>query len=331
LLDRFVDDCGGGPDINRPAGVRERPAGAYFGDGKRFVPCCRRASLSTWLFAPLEAVTRQKKKAATTMGARGILVTGAMRLGGEARMRRIAIVMVVASAAGAASADSASQCYKYFDTMQAKIGASSTTCAELVEIEQQLAKCTQISTYPLRKDQVDKAKREKLKAFGDDAQRELESFNKDWFESGENPDGTHPDEDGPIEALAKLRAQLSRLSGCATEDKINALASVLDEADGVFKKRMADEIACRKSPKCMSDRLAPELCGLIHQREAAQKAIRIERANPGGVVDLVKLHSLGEVVQSLGEQIKQAKSDFAKAVKKPFSDALCKGMVFDDG
>lgn len=246
-------------------------------------------------------------------------------------MKRIAILMVAVSAAGVASADSPSQCYKYFDTLHDKVGSASTTCDELVEIEQRLGRCAMISTYALRKDQIDKAKREKLKAFADDTKRELETFDKDWFESGENPDGTHPNEDGPMEALARLRALLPRIRGCATEDKMKAVASVLDEAEGLFKKQMADEIACRKNPQCMSDRLAPELCGLIHQREGAQKAIKIERANPGGVVDLVKLHSLGEAIQSLDVQIKQARSDFAKAVKKPFSDTLCKGMVFDDG
>lgn len=55
-----------------------------------------------------------------------------------------------------------------------------------------------------------------------------------------------------------------------------------------------------------------------------RERIRIEKSNPGGVVDLHELHSDGEVIQRDQADLALKKPVYQKLAHKPFTEALCK-------
>jgi hypothetical protein len=148
------------------------------------------------------------------------------------------------------------------------------------------------------------------------------TWTADRFAQSDAPDGTSGG-DVPREDVANIRAELES-HRCYDEAQIAELAPLVDQASALLEKRIATETACRASRPCMATRAAAEACARVAQRLALKAAIATERANPGGVVDLVKLHDLGQQVQLAEGSISDAKSRYAKLAGKPFVEALCK-------
>ena len=106
----------------------------------------------------------------------------------------------------------------------------------------------------------------------------------------------------------------------------------LDAAFIAFRSRvegaLVQERTCRASKECMLKReilnITLEICEDVQDRNEAAAAMKAERANPSGVVDLALLHDLGARIQSDNVQIAQGKADYQRVAKKPFNEALCK-------
>jgi hypothetical protein len=150
-------------------------------------------------------------------------------------------------------------------------------------------------------------------------------FNAKFFENGDRPDGSRDDEPEqrmPADAINQMRAVVERVRAI-DENKANQVAKVVDELDQVWKEAAQREAACRAAPKCMSDRLTPEICQTIEVRRQTVAAIAIERRNPAGVVDLARLHELGETLQILDEQIKAEKATYQRYVRRAFQLSAC--------
>lgn len=64
-------------------------------------------------------------------------------------------------------------------------------------------------------------------------------------------------------------------------------------------------------------------CEAVSARADALEQIRIEKANPGGAVDLVRLHDLGEEVQAADAALKDNGAAYLKGVGRPFIAAIC--------
>lgn len=106
------------------------------------------------------------------------------------------------------------------------------------------------------------------------------------------------------------------------EPKLRA-ALVRREAQDVIDEK------CIAVPACMAkrftDRAARAACGFVAMHAAAQAAIATERkyGAQSGVVDLVKLHDLGDELRISDEQLAVASARYAELAKKPFSTSLC--------
>lgn len=94
---------------------------------------------------------------------------------------------------------------------------------------------------------------------------------------------------------------------------VEELRSEADRLDQVI----VAEVACRASDKCMGDRM----CALVADRRDVYRQIATEKANPAGVVDLVRLHTLGEEAQSVEATIKVMATWYQAARKKPWREA----------
>ena len=95
----------------------------------------------------------------------------------------------------------------------------------------------------------------------------------------------------------------------ALDAEIDGTQTCID-TPGCMEKRKADEIAEKRS----------WVCSAIAQRAQALKDIATEKANPGGVVDLKLLHSMGELVQGLDAvEIPARKAAYTAIAKRPFS------------
>lgn len=86
-----------------------------------------------------------------------------------------------------------------------------------------------------------------------------------------------------------------------------------------WEKSIADEETCRGTDACVAARV----CAVLADRDAVAKAIAKEKANPGGVVDLVLLHDLGRQLQDDNAAIPELKAQFQRARAKVFSERMC--------
>jgi hypothetical protein len=98
--------------------------------------------------------------------------------------------------------------------------------------------------------------------------------------------------------------------------------------DAAFFKAQADaraaaiqaaadaEAKCQASAACISERARSIACGMVLSRAGIAQQIARERANPAHVVNLTMLHSLGQALQSLDEQIPAAKAQYTAIAHK---------------
>jgi hypothetical protein len=139
-----------------------------------------------------------------------------------------------------------------------------------------------------------------------------------------------PDGDGgnlalpPLPTLAKARDALEAVR-CYTTDQtqVNETEKTLDALNVHMQKMIADEQACRVTPACMGPRVAAVACAWLAQRRDIMAAIATEKANPAGVVDVVKLHDYGQHAQQAGDAAADARRRYTAMMHKPFTEALC--------
>lgn len=91
---------------------------------------------------------------------------------------------------------------------------------------------------------------------------------------------------------------------------LSPLKGLVDEVLAESKSNQAlyaTEAACRRSQPCLTGRWAvtarAQLCVDLASRASAMRDIAAEKANPTGVVDLSRLHSLGQFVQDVDARI----------------------------
>ena len=91
---------------------------------------------------------------------------------------------------------------------------------------------------------------------------------------------------------------------------------------------VAKEQACRADSVCMAGRqtaaLVKTICINLNEIRTMQERIRIERANPSGVVDLVELHDDGEIIQRDQAIVDASKASYVKIAKKAFDSSVCR-------
>lgn len=120
--------------------------------------------------------------------------------------------------------------------------------------------------------------------------------------------------------LAFIRRHMREVcTGVLTESDISDLESVVDKIGATLTKMVDREKKCRADVKCVAARaarareaaeedtfgtdVAKPLCEATWSLDAAREAIREEKANPSGVVDLVALHQSGQAAQYAQAQI----------------------------
>lgn len=126
---------------------------------------------------------------------------------------------------------------------------------------------------------------------------------------------------------AKFRGYNARMNAIFADLNISKLDA--QAAESAIDEQVAKEQACRATPACINARRAAalqlELCQLTGEIRAMQERIRIEKANPSGVVSLADLHADGATIQRDQAAIDAKAPEFQKAAGKPFAAAtMCK-------
>ncbi len=133
-----------------------------------------------------------------------------------------------------------------------------------------------------------------------------------------------------VQGIDQARAQNTRLSTLDPLASSN-IASDIDALESVIKQAIAKETACRATPQCMNERkkrdLIATICADIPLLRDNERALREERANPAGVVDLEVLHGLGASIQNFTREIDSAKREYAKVAKRPFAESMCQAST----
>lgn len=144
-------------------------------------------------------------------------------------------------------------------------------------------------------------------------------FTADFFSSAD------PIDDAKQQYIAWQNQMISALEEikCLDAEAAGEPATRVSARNTEIKVLLDAETACRSSAPCLGGRAASQLCQLIPNRAAAAADIAKERANPGGVVDLQKLHDLGQNVQDFDAAIAKWKTSYASLLHKPFTMAAC--------
>jgi hypothetical protein len=128
-------------------------------------------------------------------------------------------------------------------------------------------------------------------------------------------------------AVALVQNQVDRVKAISTDLAVpmdpSITNQVMQTTDAVTKEK-----TCRVTPQCMTDRqakaLRDDMCADLAEIRSMQERIRIEKANPSGVVDLKSLHDDGETIQRDQADLKSKGADYLKLTHKPFIQAMCK-------
>jgi hypothetical protein len=106
--------------------------------------------------------------------------------------------------------------------------------------------------------------------------------------------------------------------GLPKQDSQASMASVAS--------KVAAELTCRADTQCMAARqakaLASRMCSNIAMIRNMQERIRVERANPSGVVDLAELHDDGDIIQRNQAELAQAKAQYLTLTHKAFEGGV---------
>jgi hypothetical protein len=125
---------------------------------------------------------------------------------------------------------------------------------------------------------------------------------------------------------AKIRAEEARVTAISAD--LGLPTQDWQASDAKTDDLVTKEKACRAAPQCMADRQAKALrdamCADLAEIRNMQERIRIERANPGGVVDLQELHDDGETIQRDQADLASKKAEHLRLIHKPFTETVCR-------
>jgi hypothetical protein len=194
------------------------------------------------------------------------------------------------------------------------------TCADVMQRE----KVATTKTGVVRQAYLDSAKQgrsirmaeevAKIDASVKDAAR----FTAEWWAARDDLDAEKADyiawQNVAIEALEEIR--------CLDASAVSAQAARIKSESDRIAALLDVERVCRASQSCLTGRWASKVradaCVDIAGRNLAADEIRREKANPSGVVDLVKLHGLGQALQDADARIADAKKAYVAQMHKPF-------------
>jgi hypothetical protein len=88
---------------------------------------------------------------------------------------------------------------------------------------------------------------------------------------------------------------------------------------------MTDRAAAAEAAEDAAEiaKIVPFLCDQLEHKRELLEILAEERSNPAGVVNLRDLHETGVAIQFTDVRIKEARTDFRKRARKPFSEKLC--------
>jgi hypothetical protein len=120
-------------------------------------------------------------------------------------------------------------------------------------------------------------------------------------------------------ALADMKA-LKSLDEAAAADPIHRVIARTHEIEALIE---ADKI-CRTSQACLDLRWAKKTeaiaCTTIASRKLAAQQMALEKANPSGVVDLRRLHDLGQAIQDMDAQLVTLRANYKAALHRPLPE-----------
>lgn len=260
----------------------------------------------------------------------GIVIGTTCRVGGRDFRMGLALFVVGALAgdAGAQGANGDANRETLHDIQQYNEDALrlKSSCADIAELERR-ASTVGPKTAIRYHDEAARRRDTQVQAIKTRLVVEFErakQWTRAYFAAGDTPDGARSDLAAPTprESFATMRSLIDQLR-CYEPDAASEMAKGVDGLAANTETMIADETKCRATPACIGPRMAANLCQWIADRRSAAHDIQTEKKNPAGVVDLVKLHDLGEAVQTLDAQIASGKAQFAKTMSKPFTEAAC--------
>lgn len=132
-------------------------------------------------------------------------------------------------------------------------------------------------------------------------------------------------------AIAELRTIIAKLRALepSRTEVVDEIGRQVDGFEKDFLGALSSEEKCRSTPACVGARIAINFCNDVHDRKVALQEIATEKANPGGVVDLRRLHSLGERIQADDAAIANERAAYLKSVKRPLTEAACVKPTLD--
>lgn len=217
-------------------------------------------------------------------------------------------------------------------TAQSETATAGTSCADLAALDDKAAAAADPDIAAIYK----KAADDRRAANGERvcttlvaaAQRMQAAISAETFASADNPDGTCDGSGkyplascnagpGPSTMAPAFRAQVESLKCYLSPEKLATFNEIADVMSKAVDERTAKETACRAAPDCLGPRLATRICALQAQSAELKKGIAQERANPGGVVDVVKLHDWGGQVQDADAAAKNLRAYYQATIKKP--------------
>lgn len=136
--------------------------------------------------------------------------------------------------------------------------------------------------------------------------------------------GGGDDLDAASAEVAAARAKLKTLS-CPSGDSWDGgrLTADFETWATPIESKLAEEKRCRADEECSANRAARPLCAALENKKMHSAQMAKERANPSGVVNKSYLNELGHAIQSDDDEIAQGRASYARATKKPFSEARC--------
>jgi len=149
-------------------------------------------------------------------------------------------------------------------------------------------------------------------------------FTADFFaDSEKGPDGV-------TRAMVDYTAWLKKsvedgkaLKAADPDGSTDAIRRLIDRAAAVKVIVDADK-ACRTSQPCLDARWVSQTerttCNIVISRREAAKQLALEKANPSGVVDLRRLHDLGQAIQDMDAQLAAFRVSYPKVAHHPLPE-----------
>lgn len=215
--------------------------------------------------------------------------------------------------------------------VRSEVSRAGNLCADIAALDQKAtAESSPEAAEIYRKGAADRrtnnvqSAREKIRAAYEAA---TSSLTEDAFAKASQPDGScdgstaYPFADcvtgpNPAQRLADAHAQTEALKCYLNDEQIAGVVKLADLLGQRLAQLTQKETACRNTPDCLGGRALTVACAWDATSVEIKKGIAKERANPGGVVDLRKLHDWGEQSQNADDQAKTMRAYYKSVTKK---------------